>query len=82
MEIAPSTTPTIPQETAAAQSTETDIETEEKATNLRSGQHSYRLEQLAYLRSGDKGNTANIGTMLWIAERKSHNQRSPHPISL
>ena len=27
-----------------------------------SGQCKYRLGELAYLRSGDKGNTANIGT--------------------
>ena len=57
VEITPSATPTLPQGTAES----TDIKTEEKAPNLHGGQHSYRLEQLAYLRSGDKGNTANIG---------------------
>ena len=30
---------------------------------LKIGSHEYRLEQLAYLRSGDKGDTANIGWM-------------------
>lgn len=29
--------------------------------DLPSGTHSYRLEELAYARSGDKGDTANIG---------------------
>ncbi len=29
--------------------------------DLPSGNHSYRLGDLAYLRSGDKGDTANIG---------------------
>jgi hypothetical protein len=57
------TTPHIPEKTTTAESTDSDnnIETEEKATDLRRGQCTYRLEQLAYLRSGDKGNTANIG---------------------
>ena len=60
METTPSTIPTT-----TAESTEFDgIETEENATDLRKGQCTYRLEQLAYLRSGDKGNTANIGTRL------------------
>ena len=62
VETTPSATPTTPQKTSTAQRTESNVETEEKATDLRSGQHSYRLEELAYLRSGDKGNTANIGT--------------------
>ncbi|XP_027143560.1 uncharacterized protein LOC109137014 isoform X2 [Larimichthys crocea] len=30
---------------------------------LPSGRHSYRLEELAYTRSGDKGDTANIGVI-------------------
>ena len=30
------------------------------------GDCTYSLEQLAYLRSGDKGNTANIGTCVYI----------------
>lgn len=29
--------------------------------DLPSGLHSYRVEELAYTRSGDKGDTANIG---------------------
>ena len=29
---------------------------------LKRGECTYRLEELAYLRSGDKGNSANIGT--------------------
>lgn len=29
--------------------------------DLPSGPHSYRLEELAYTRSGDKGDSANIG---------------------
>lgn len=87
VETAPSSTPTIPQETTTAQSTESDIQTEENATDLHSGQHSYHLEQLAYLRSGDKGNTANIGMILWIVERNSHYRSPQHasgvgPISL
>ena len=28
---------------------------------LKGGKHSYRLEDLAYARSGDKGNSCNIG---------------------
>uniref|UniRef100_A0A669DKB0 Si:ch73-132f6.5 n=1 Tax=Oreochromis niloticus TaxID=8128 RepID=A0A669DKB0_ORENI len=31
--------------------------------NLPSGPHSYRLEELAYTRSGDKGDSANIGVV-------------------
>ena len=60
VETTPSTTPTTTAETTESD----DIETEENATDLRKGQCTYRLEQLAYLRSGDKGNTANIGTRL------------------
>ncbi|XP_038586676.1 uncharacterized protein lratb.1 [Micropterus salmoides] len=39
--------------------------TEEDApdTELPSGPHSYRLEELAYTRSGDKGDSANIGVI-------------------
>ena len=33
----------------------------EASKKLDTGCHSYRLEQLAFLRSGDKGNSANIG---------------------
>ena len=61
METTPSATPTLPQGTATQS---TSVTTEEKA-DLRSGHHSYRLEELAYLRSGDKGNTANIGRLLY-----------------
>ncbi|XP_008294371.1 uncharacterized protein LOC103367950 [Stegastes partitus] len=32
-------------------------------TDLPSGPHSYRLEELAYTRSGDKGDSANIGVI-------------------
>ncbi|XP_034020027.1 uncharacterized protein lratb.1 isoform X2 [Thalassophryne amazonica] len=32
-------------------------------TDLPSGRHRYRLEELAYTRSGDKGDTANIGVI-------------------
>uniref|UniRef100_A0A8C4H5Q7 Uncharacterized protein n=1 Tax=Dicentrarchus labrax TaxID=13489 RepID=A0A8C4H5Q7_DICLA len=32
-------------------------------THLPSGPHSYRLEELAYTRSGDKGDSANIGVI-------------------
>ncbi|XP_069031638.1 uncharacterized protein lratb.1 [Embiotoca jacksoni] len=32
-------------------------------TDLPSGPHSYRLEELAYTRSGDKGDSANIGVV-------------------
>ncbi|KAM8808621.1 uncharacterized protein ACNFOS_002303 [Eudromia elegans] len=31
--------------------------------DLPSGPHTYRLEDLAYTRSGDKGNSANIGVI-------------------
>ena len=57
-ETTPSTTPSR-QPDASSESTE--VKGDEKTTFVRSGHHSYRLEQLAYLRSGDKGNTANIG---------------------
>ena len=61
METTPSATPTLP-ENLSGQSSE--VKVDEKAPFVRSGHNSYRLEQLAYLRSGDKGNTANIGTEL------------------
>ena len=38
--------------------------TTSRPTPLAKGDCSYRVEELAYLRSGDKGNTANIGTIL------------------
>ncbi len=34
---------------------------QETDSQLKTGFHEYRLEQLAYLRSGDKGDTSNIG---------------------
>jgi len=34
--------------------------------DLPSGPHTYRLEDLAYTRSGDKGNSANIGIFLFF----------------
>ncbi|XP_067259867.1 uncharacterized protein lratb.1 isoform X2 [Chanodichthys erythropterus] len=34
-----------------------------KSTDLPSGSHTYRLEELAYTRSGDKGDSANIGVI-------------------
>ncbi|KAG7496304.1 hypothetical protein JOB18_016450 [Solea senegalensis] len=36
---------------------------EEPDTDLPSGPHSYRLEELAFTRSGDKGDSANIGVV-------------------
>lgn len=38
-------------------------EEEEHDKELPSGPHSYRLEELAYTRSGDKGDSANIGVI-------------------
>ena len=32
---------------------------------LKGGKHSYRLEDLAYARSGDKGNSCNIGEAIF-----------------
>ena len=34
-------------------------------TELAGGSKTYRLEDLAYTRSGDKGNNANIGRLCW-----------------
>ncbi|XP_064404815.1 uncharacterized protein LOC135350047 [Halichondria panicea] len=36
---------------------------QETDSQLKTGSHEYRLEQLAYLRSGDKGDTSNIGVI-------------------
>ena len=58
METTPSDTPTLPGSTANESA---NVESEETSTFVRSGHNCFRLEQLAYLRSGDKGNTANIG---------------------
>lgn len=60
VEATPSDTPTLVQSTA---NESTNIESQEKFTFVRSGHNRFRLEQLAYLRSGDKGNTANIGNI-------------------
>ncbi|XP_058048098.1 uncharacterized protein LOC131202788 isoform X2 [Ahaetulla prasina] len=38
-------------------------QSQEDFKDLPSGPHAYRLEDLAYTRSGDKGNTANIGVI-------------------
>lgn len=38
-----------------------DLETGERGGEVKGGDCTYSLEELAYLRSGDKGNTANIG---------------------
>lgn len=35
----------------------------EDGIEVKSGSHSFRLSELAYLRSGDKGNTANVGVV-------------------
>lgn len=48
----PSTPPPCPSTSSA-----------EEEKTLSRGDKCYRLEQLAYLRSGDKGNTANIGEL-------------------
>ncbi|XP_056156129.1 uncharacterized protein lratb.1 [Lampris incognitus] len=50
--------PDIPDEEAPPTSAE-----ELPDTDLPSGPHSYRLEELAYTRSGDKGDSANIGVI-------------------
>nr|XP_056711029.1 uncharacterized protein LOC130482339 [Euleptes europaea] len=39
------------------------LQTQEDLKDLPSGPHAYRLEDLAYTRSGDKGNSANIGVI-------------------
>ena len=69
METTPSTTPTAAQSKSTKSS---NVENDEKSGSMRSGSNRYRLEQLAYTRSGDKGNTANIGKMIIIlcVERK------------
>ena len=47
-----------------APNTSASLSSNEDTTNLQSGTHTYRLEDLAYTRSGDKGNSVNIGTIL------------------
>ncbi|XP_078250917.1 uncharacterized protein LOC110072797 isoform X1 [Pogona vitticeps] len=39
------------------------LEIQEELKDLPNGPHTYRLEDLAYTRSGDKGNSANIGVI-------------------
>ncbi|XP_060716640.1 uncharacterized protein LOC132839596 isoform X1 [Tachysurus vachellii] len=39
------------------------LEQNDVPTDLPSGPHTYRLEELAFTRSGDKGNSANIGVI-------------------
>ncbi|KAJ6668721.1 hypothetical protein lerEdw1_012204 [Lerista edwardsae] len=39
------------------------LQTQDELKDLPSGPHAYRLEDLAYTRSGDKGNSANIGVI-------------------
>ena len=41
-----------------AQRSDTDLQTERP---LKTGSRTYRLEDLAYTRSGDKGNNSNVG---------------------
>ena len=48
--------------TSSLSSDETTTATEPH--ELVTGRHSYRLEELAFLRSGDKGDSTNIGTLL------------------
>ena len=38
--------------------------------SVQSGSHSYTLKDLAYTRSGDKGDTVNIGKHLQIYEQR------------
>ncbi|KAM6909409.1 uncharacterized protein FYW49_013240 [Xenentodon cancila] len=49
--------PDVPEEDEAPPTSTEDV----PDTDLPSGPHSYRLEELAYARSGDKGDSANIG---------------------
>ncbi|XP_062991657.1 uncharacterized protein LOC134404725 isoform X1 [Elgaria multicarinata webbii] len=49
--------------TSDAAVSQDDSQNQEELKDLPSGPHSYRLEDLAYTRSGDKGNTANIGVI-------------------
>lgn len=39
------------------------LQTQDELKDLPNGPHTYRLEDLAYTRSGDKGNSANIGVI-------------------
>lgn len=49
--------PDTPEQAEAPPTSEEDA----PDTDLPSGPHTYRLQDLAYTRSGDKGDTANIG---------------------
>ncbi len=40
--------------------------------DLKTGDMTYRLEELAFLRSGDKGNSANIGDVIIITFDPMH----------
>lgn len=51
--------PTVQTSTANLTS---EVKDDKNADNL-SGSHSYKLSELAYLRSGDKGDTCNIGVI-------------------
>ena len=42
----------------------TSSKSEAESPDLPKEDHSYRLEDLAYTRSGDKGNTCNIGKII------------------
>ncbi|KAL2079341.1 hypothetical protein ACEWY4_025085 [Coilia grayii] len=52
---------TLASASKAALSSPPTSETPDTSTDLPSGPHNYRLEDLAYTRSGDKGDSANIG---------------------
>ena len=72
VETTPSDTPTLAQSTADESA---NIKSQETSTFVRSGHNSFRLEQLAYLRSGDKGNIANIGIIiLMYCSSPAHSQ--------
>ncbi len=68
-----SVVPQQPIETATASAAPLD---------LPSGNHSYRLEDLAYLRSGDKGDTANIGGWVGRPAGGVHSSRPPPPLCM
>ncbi|TRY84903.1 hypothetical protein DNTS_002023, partial [Danionella cerebrum] len=56
----------ITSETSSTEEFNASLQAEENSptdTDLPSGPNSYRLEELAYTRSGDKGNSANIGVI-------------------
>ncbi|XP_048366008.1 uncharacterized protein LOC125440300 isoform X2 [Sphaerodactylus townsendi] len=55
-----SDTPVSPSDTPVSPDV---LQTQDDLKDLPSGPHAYRLEDLAYTRSGDKGNSANIGVI-------------------